>query len=425
MLDKDLYQLDPEVTDALLSEINRQNDNLELIASENYVHNGIMEAMGSVLTNKYAEGYPKKRYYGGCEYVDIIEKLATTRAKALFGADYANVQPHSGTQANMGVYMTVLQPGDTMFGLDLSHGGHLSHGHPLNFTGKLYNVIFYGVNQETETIDYDVLAKMALEHKPKLIMAGASAYPRFLDFERFRQIADSVGAILVVDMAHIAGLVAAGVHPSPVPFADYVTSTTHKTLRGPRGGLILSKKKYLKELRKVVFPGIQGGPLEHVIAAKAVCFKLAMEDEFKDYQKQVVKNAKTMAEELTRLGLRIVSGGTDTHLMLVDVTPLGITGKDAETALDVAGITVNKNTIPFDTNPPMVSSGIRLGAPAVTTRGMKEDQMKTIAQLIFEALENVKDENKLVSIKSKVKELTSAFPIYKDLIEKYSVQLNK
>jgi len=308
--------------------------------------------------------------------------------------------------------------------LDLSHGGHLSHGHPLNFTGKLYNVVFYGVAKDTETIDYDVLAKMALEHKPKLIMAGASAYPRFLDFERFRQIADSVGAVLAVDIAHIAGLVAAGVHPSPVPFADFVTSTTHKTLRGPRGGLILSKKKHLKELRKVVFPGIQGGPLEHIIAAKAVCFKMAMEDEFKGYQQQVLKNAKVMAEELTRLGLRIVSGGTDTHLMLVDVTPLGITGKDAEEALDVAGITVNKNTIPFDTNPPMVSSGIRLGAPAVTTRGMKENEMKTIAQLIFEALENVTDENKLISIKAKVKELTSAFPIYKDLIEKYSLQLH-
>jgi len=425
MLDKDLFQLDPDVTEALLNEINRQNDNLELIASENYVPNGIMEAMGSVLTNKYAEGYPKKRYYGGCEFVDVIEKLATTRAKKLFGAEYANVQPHSGTQANMGVYMTVLKPGDTMFGLDLSHGGHLSHGHPLNFTGQLYNVVFYGVNKETETIDYDVLEKMAQEHKPKLIMAGASAYPRHLDFERFRQIADSVGAILVVDIAHIAGLVAAGVHPSPVPYADFVTSTTHKTLRGPRGGMILSKKKHLKELRKVVFPGIQGGPLEHVIAAKAVCFKLAMEDEFKNYQKQVIANAAAMADELTKLGLRIVSGGTDTHLMLVDVTTMGVTGKDAETALDIAGITVNKNTIPFDPNPPMVCSGIRLGAPAVTTRGMKEDDMRTIANLIVEALKNISDENKLTEIKSKVKELTSAYPIYKDMIDKYSVKLGK
>jgi glycine hydroxymethyltransferase len=425
MLDKDLFQLDPEVTEALLLEINRQNDNLELIASENYVPNGIMEAMGSVLTNKYAEGYPKKRYYGGCEYIDIIEKLAITRAKELFAADYANVQPHSGTQANMGVYMTVLQPGDTMFGLDLSHGGHLSHGHPLNFTGKLYNVVFYGVSRETETIDYDVLEAMAKEHQPKLIMCGASAYPRFLDFERFRRIADSVEAILVVDIAHIAGLVAAGVHPSPVPFADFVTSTTHKTLRGPRGGLILSKKKHLKELRKVVFPGIQGGPLEHIIAAKAVCFKLAMEEEFKNYQQQVLDNAKAMADELAALGLRIVSGGTDTHLMLVDVTPLGITGKDAEIALDIAGITVNKNTIPFDPNPPMVCSGVRLGSPAVTTRGMKEGEMKAIANLIYEALKNPTDENHLAGIKEKVKELTAAFPIYSDLIDKYSVKLDK
>jgi glycine hydroxymethyltransferase len=425
MLDKDLFQLDPEVTEALLLEINRQNDNLELIASENYVPNGIMEAMGSVLTNKYAEGYPKKRYYGGCEYIDIIEKLAITRAKELFAADYANVQPHSGTQANMGVYMTVLQPGDTMFGLDLSHGGHLSHGHPLNFTGKLYNVVFYGVSRETETIDYDVLEAMAKEHQPKLIMCGASAYPRFLDFERFRRIADSVEAILVVDIAHIAGLVAAGVHPSPVPFADFVTSTTHKTLRGPRGGLILSKKKHLKELRKVVFPGIQGGPLEHIIAAKAVCFKLAMEEEFKNYQQQVLDNAKAMADELAALGLRIVSGGTDTHLMLVDVTPLGITGKDAEIALDIAGITVNKNTIPFDPNPPMVCSGVRLGSPAVTTRGMKEGEMKAIANLIYEALKNPTDENHLAGIKKKVKELTAAFPIYSDLIDKYSVKLDK
>lgn len=425
MLDKDLFTLDPEVTEALLSEINRQNDNLELIASENYVHNGIMEAMGSVLTNKYAEGYPKKRYYGGCEFVDVIEKLAITRAKKLFGADYANVQPHSGTQANMGVYMTVLEPGDTMFGLDLSHGGHLSHGHPLNFTGKLYNVVFYQVDKETETLNYDNLQKMAEEHRPKLIMAGGSAYPRTLDFQRFRQIADSVGAILVTDIAHIAGLVAAGVHPSPVPYADFVTSTTHKTLRGPRGGLILSMKKHLKELRKVVFPGIQGGPLEHVIAAKAVCFKMAMEDDFKNYQTQVLKNAKAMADELQKLGLRIVAGGTDTHLMLVDVTPLGITGKDAETALDIAGITVNKNTIPFDPNPPMVSSGIRLGSPAVTTRGMKEDDMRTIAQLIVEALKNTQNENQLATIKTKVKELTQTYPIYKDMIEKYSVKLGR
>ncbi len=422
MLEKDLYELDPEVAEAVLNETIRQNENLELIASENFVPNGIMEAMSSVLTNKYAEGYPKRRYYGGCENVDITEKLAMDRAKELFSAEYANVQPHSGTQANMGVYMAVLQPGDTMFGMNLSHGGHLSHGHPLNFTGKLYNVVFYGVNKETERIDYDELEKLALEHKPKLIMAGASAYPRFFDFDRFRKIADKVRAILVIDMAHVAGLVAAGVHPSPIPYADYVTSTTHKTLRGPRGGFILCKKEFRKELKRVVFPGIQGGPLEHIIAAKAVCFKLAMEDEFKEYQKQVVKNAKVLAHELNNKGLRIVSGGTDNHLMLVDVTSLNITGKDAETALDIAGITVNKNTIPFDQNPPLVCSGIRVGTPSITTRGMKEDEMKVIAELIFEALKNHNNEEVLKSIKSKVIELTSSFPIYKDIIEKYSIK---
>lgn len=419
ILDQDLFTLDPEIAEVILKETKRQNENLELIASENFVPNGIMEAMGSVLTNKYAEGYPNKRYYGGCEFVDISEKLATTRAKELFNAEYANVQPHSGTQANMAVYMTILEPGDTMFGMDLSHGGHLSHGHPLNFSGKLYNIVFYGVNHETETIDYDKLESLAKEHRPKLIVAGASAYPRFIDFKRFREIADMVGAVLVVDMAHIAGLVAAGVHPSPVPYADFVTSTTHKTLRGPRGGMILAKKKYLKALRKVVFPGIQGGPLEHIIAAKAVCFKLAMESEFKEYQNQVIKNAKVLSDELQNRGLRIVSGGTDNHLMLVDVTTLNITGKDAETALDIAGITVNKNTIPFDKNPPMVSSGIRLGTPSLTTRGMKEGDMKKVAGLIFKALENTGDESVLLSVKSKVKELTSSFPIYMDIIAKY------
>lgn len=425
MLEKDLYELDPEVAEAVLNETIRQNENLELIASENFVPNGIMEAMGSVLTNKYAEGYPKRRYYGGCENVDITEKLAMDRAKELFSAEYANVQPHSGTQANMAVYMAVLQPGDTMFGMDLSHGGHLSHGHPLNFTGKLYNVVFYGVEKKTERIDYDELEKLALEHKPKLIMAGASAYPRFFDFDRFRKIANKVGAILVIDMAHVAGLVAAGVHPSPIPYADFVTSTTHKTLRGPRGGFILCKKEFRKELKRVVFPGIQGGPLEHIIAAKAVCFKLAMEDEFKEYQYQVVKNAKVLAHELNNKGLRIVSGGTDNHLMLVDVTSLNITGKDAETALDIAGITVNKNTIPFDQNPPLVCSGIRVGTPSITTRGMKEDEMKVIADLIFEALKNHNNEETLRSIKSKVIELTSSFPIYKDIIEKYSIKFKK
>ncbi len=423
MLNKDIFQLDPEIAEVILKETQRQNDNLELIASENFVPNGILEAVGSVLTNKYAEGYPKKRYYGGCENVDISEKLATTRAKELFGAEYANVQPHSGTQANMGVYMSVLEPGDTMFGMDLSHGGHLSHGHPLNFTGQLYNIVFYGVNKKTETIDYDALESLAKEHSPKLIVAGASAYSRFIDFERFKKIADSVGAIFMVDMAHIAGLVAAGVHPSPVPYADFVTSTTHKSLRGPRGGMILSKKIHLKELRKSVFPGIQGGPLEHVIAAKAICFKIAMGDDFKEYQKQVVKNAAVLSNELTGHGLRIVSGGTDNHLMLVDVTPLNITGKDAETALDIAGITVNKNTIPFDLNPPMVSSGIRLGTPSLTTRGMKEEEMKKVAELIVEALKNTSDEPALVRIKEKVKELTSEFSIYTDIIEDYRKKL--
>ena len=357
--------------------------------------------------------------------MDVGEKLAMDRAKELFGADYANVQPHSGTQANMGVYMTVLEPGDTMFGMDLSHGGHLSHGHPLNFTGKLYNVVFYGVSRENETIDYDALQALALEHRPKLIMAGASAYPRTIDFPRFRQIADSVGAVLVVDMAHIAGLVATGVHPTPVPYADFVTSTTHKTLRGPRGGLILSQKKHRKELKRVVFPGIQGGPLEHVIAAKAVCFKLAMSDEFKTYQQQTVRNAAALAAALAKLGLRIVSGGTDNHLLLTDVTPLGITGKDAEEALDIAGITVNKNTIPFDPNPPLVSSGIRIGTPSITTRGMKETEMTTIAELIVDALKHTTDEAYLEKIRTRVRELTSAFPIYSDIIEKYSRALGQ
>ncbi len=425
MLNKDIFQLDPEIAEVILKETQRQNDNLELIASENFVQKGILEAAGSVLTNKYAEGYPKKRYYGGCENVDISEKLATTRAKELFGAEYANVQPHSGTQANMAVYMTVLEPGDTMFGMDLSHGGHLSHGHPLNFSGKLYNIVFYGVNKETETIDYDDLEYLAKEYHPKLIVAGASAYPRFIDFERFKKIADSVGAILMVDMAHIAGLVAAGVHPSPVPYADFVTSTTHKTLRGPRGGMILSKKTYLKELRKNVFPGIQGGPLEHIIAAKATCFKVAMGNDFREYQKQVVKNASVLSNELTSFGLRMVSGGTDNHLMLVDVTPLKITGKEAEIALDLAGITVNKNTIPFDINPPMVSSGIRLGTPSLTTRGMKETEMKRVAELIVEALKNTTDEATLSQIKMKVKELTSEFSIYTDIIEDYKKKLGK
>jgi len=423
MLEKDIFTLDPEIARAILNETQRQNENLELIASENFVPLGILEAVGSVLTNKYAEGYPKKRYYGGCEFIDVAEKLAMDRAKELFGADYANVQPHSGTQANMGVYLSVLDPGDTMFGMDLSHGGHLSHGHPLNFTGKLYNVVFYGVNKDTERIDYDRLAELAREHQPRLIMAGASAYPRVIDFDRFREIADSVGAVLVVDMAHIAGLIAAGEHPSPVSQADFVTSTTHKTLRGPRGGFILCKKKFRKSLRKVVFPGIQGGPLEHVIAAKAICFKLAMEKEFQIYQQQVVKNAKILAGELEKQGLRIVSGGTDNHLMLIDVSGFGITGKIAEEALDQAGITVNKNTIPFDPNPPLITSGIRVGTPSVTSRGMQESQMKEIADLLVKALKSTDSVDTLQEIKSKVKDLTAAFPIYTEVIDKYRQNL--
>ncbi len=424
MFYKKLYEVDEEVAKAIYNEAERQHNNIELIASENFVPVSILEAMGSVFTNKYAEGYPKKRYYGGCEHVDVVESLAIERAKELFGAEHANVQPHSGTQANMGVYLTVLEPGDTMFGMNLSHGGHLSHGHPLNFTGKLYNVVFYGVSKETETIDYDELEKLALEHKPKLIMAGASAYPRVIDFKRIREICDKVGAVMVVDIAHIAGLVAAGIHPSPVPYADFVTSTTHKTLRGPRGGFILSKKSWKKELNKVVFPGIQGGPLVHIIAAKAVAFKLAMSDEFKEYQKQIVKNAKALSKALQDEGFRLVSGGTDNHLMLVDLSPKGLTGKEVEKALDRAGITVNKNTIPYDPNPPLITSGIRIGTPAVTSRGMKEDEMKEIAKLIAEVVNNINDETVIEKVRKKVRDLVSAFPLYPEIRERYKKELN-
>ncbi len=424
MFSKRLYELDYDVANAIYNEATRQHHNIELIASENFVPRAILEAMGSVFTNKYAEGYPGKRYYGGCENADTVERLAINRAKELFGAEHANVQPHSGTQANMGVYMAVLKPGDTVLGMDLSHGGHLSHGHPLNFSGQLYNIVPYHVRKDTETIDYDEIETLAKEHKPKLIMAGASAYPRFIDFERLRKIADSVGAYLVVDMAHIAGLIAAGVHPSPVPYADFVTSTTHKTLRGPRGGFILAKKEHKKLLNREVFPGIQGGPLVHIIAAKAVCFKLAMTDEFKEYQKQVVKNAATLADALKEEGFRIVSGGTDNHLMLVDLTSKGVTGKEAEKALDKAHITVNKNTIPFDPNPPLITSGIRLGTPAVTTRGMKEEEMKVIAKLISEVINNINDEQAIERISKKVDELTAAFPLYPDIREEYKKELN-
>ena len=410
-----LKKTDPEIFDAIYLELRRQTDGLELIASENYTSIAVLAAAGSVMTNKYAEGYPRKRYYGGCQFVDIAEDLARDRAKALFGAEHANVQPHSGSQANMAVYFTAIQPGDTIMGLKLSHGGHLTHGHPVNFSGKLYNIVQYGVDRETEMLNYDEIRKLALEHRPKLIMTGASAYPRFWDFKKFREIADEVGAVLVADMAHFAGLVAAGIHPSPVPHCDFVTTTTHKTLRGPRAGLILSKEKYAKDLDKAVMPGMQGGPLMHIIAAKAVALKEAMTPEFKQYQQQIVKNAAAMADEFTKLGVRLVSGGTDNHLMLLDVRSLNVTGKQAEQALGKADITVNRNTIPFDPQKPFIASGIRLGTPAITTRGMKENEMREIARLIHKVLTNVDDEQVIADVKDKVKELCRAFPLYPEL----------
>jgi len=376
----------------------------------------VMEAMGSVLTNKYAEGYPGRRYYGGCEYVDVAENLARDRAKELFGAEHANVQPHSGAQANMAVYFTILEPGDTVLGMNLSHGGHLTHGSPVNFSGKLYNFVDYGVDKETEQIDYDDVLEKAKEVKPKLIVAGASAYSRKIDFAKFREIADEVGAYLMVDMAHIAGLVAAGLHQNPVPYADFVTTTTHKTLRGPRGGMILCKEKYAKQIDKSVFPGIQGGPLMHIIAAKAVALKEALSDDFKAYQEQIVKNAKALSDALTEQGLRIVSGGTDNHLMLVDVTPLQLTGKVAEHVLDEVGITTNKNTIPFDTESPFVTSGLRIGTAAVTTRGFKEEEMKEIAEIIANVLKDHENTEVLNEAKARVSALTERFPLYTDLI---------
>ncbi len=407
MLNDSLEVVDKEIFDAIQKEHKRQNEKIELIASENFASKAVMEAMGSVFTNKYAEGYPGKRYYGGCQNVDVAENLARDRAKEIFGAEHANVQPHSGAQANMSVYFTVLNPGDTILGMNLSHGGHLTHGSPVNFSGKMYNIVPYGVNEDGY-IDYDEVEKIALECKPKIIVAGASAYPRTIDFKRFREIADKVSAYLMVDMAHIAGLVAAGLHPSPVPYADFVTTTTHKTLRGPRGGMILCKEKYAKDLDKSVFPGVQGGPLMHVIAGKAVCFKEALTPEFKEYQNQIVKNAKVLAKELMNRGFKLVSGGTDNHLMLVDLTNKGVTGKDAEAMLDEVGITVNKNTIPFDKQKPNIASGIRIGTPAMTTRGMKEEEMKTIAELIDRT---IKGEDK-EKIKADVLKLTSRFPIY-------------
>lgn len=403
---------DKEIYDLIEKELKRQQDGIELIASENIVSKAVMEAMGSYLTNKYAEGYPGKRYYGGCHVVDEIEQIAIDRAKELFGAEHANVQPHSGSQANMAVYFSVLEPGDTVLGMDLSHGGHLTHGSPVNFSGRLFNFISYGVDKETEVIDYDNVRKIALENKPKLIVAGASAYSRIIDFPKLREIADEVGALLMVDMAHIAGLVAAGVHPSPVPYADFVTSTTHKTLRGPRGGLILCKEKYAKLIDKNIFPGMQGGPLMHIIAAKAVCFKEALEPSFKEYGAQVVKNCKRLAEELVKRDFNIVSGGTDNHVFLVDLHNKEVTGKETENLLDRVGITLNKNTVPNETRSPFVTSGVRIGTAAVTTRGFKEEDMVVIAEIIDEAIKNREDDEALEKLKTKVKALCDKYPLY-------------
>src|SRR5689334_14109740 len=407
-----LSQVDPDVFEAIQHETARQDGQLELIASENFTSEAVLEATGSVFTNKYAEGYPGKRYYGGCEYTDIVENLARERAKKLFGAEYANVQPHSGSQANQAAYAAVLQPGDTVMGLNLAHGGHLTHGHQLNFSGKTYKIVPYGVRKEDERIDYDEVQRLAEEHRPKMIITGASAYPRILDSARFRQIADAVGALFLVDMAHISGLVAAGLHPNPCEFADIVTTTTHKTLRGPRSGLILAREKFGKDIDKTVFPGIQGGPLVHVVAAKAVCFLEAMQPEFVDYQKAVVANAQALAQSLIDEGFRVVSGGTDTHLLLLDVFSKGLRGKEAEQALDRARITVNKNAIPFDTNPPLNPSGIRLGSPAVTTRGFKEAEMREVGLLIAEVLGNIASEETIADVRKKVEALTARFPLY-------------
>ncbi len=404
---------DKVIAEAIEREFQRQNSNIELIASENFVSEAVMEAQGSVLTNKYAEGYPGRRYYGGCEFVDVTESIAIDRAKALFGAEHVNVQPHSGSQANMAVYLVALEMGDTVLGMNLSHGGHLTHGAPVNFSGKFYNFVEYGVDKDTERINYDEVRKLALEHKPKLIVAGASAYSRTIDFKKFKEIADEVNAKLMVDMAHIAGLVAAGLHPNPVEYAGFVTTTTHKTLRGPRGGMILCKEEYKKDIDKTIFPGIQGGPLEHVIAAKAVAFGEALENNFKMYQQQVVKNAKVLAETLINEGFRIVSGGTDNHLVAVDVKgSIGLTGKEAEETLDSVGITCNKNTIPFDQEKPFVTSGIRLGTPAATTRGFDEKAFEEVAKIISLALKNSKDEEKLQQAKERVAKLTAEYPLY-------------
>jgi glycine hydroxymethyltransferase len=407
-----LAQVDPEVHEAIQHEVERQGSQLELIASENFTSEAVLEATGSVFTNKYAEGYPGRRYYGGCEFTDIVENLARERAKKLFGAEYVNVQPHSGSQANQAAYAAVCSPGDTIMGLNLAHGGHLTHGHQLNFSGKTYHVVPYGVRKDDERIDYDEMERLAHEHKPKMIIAGASAYPRIIDFPRIRAIADAAGAVFLVDMAHISGLVAAGLHPNPCEYADIVTSTTHKTLRGPRAGLILAREKYGKEIDKQVFPGTQGGPLVHVIAAKAVCLLEALQPEFREYQKRVVANARALAQSLMDAGFRVVSGGTDTHLMLLDVFSKGVRGKEAEQGLDRARITVNKNAIPFDTNPPMNPSGIRLGSPAVTTRGFDEPEMTAVGGLIAEVLNHISDEGVIAAVRQKVGALTARFPLY-------------
>jgi len=416
-----LKRTDPEVFQAFRAEIERQTEQLEMIASENFVSEAVMQAEGSVFMNKYAEGYPGRRYYGGCENMDVVEKLAIDRLNQLFGSEYANVQPHSGTQANMAVYFAVLNPGDSILSMDLAHGGHLSHGLPASFSGRFFKIAHYGVSRETEIIDYDQVAEIAGKHQPKLIIAGASAYPRILDFAAFRRIADEVGAYLMVDMAHIAGLVASGVHPSPIPFADFITSTTHKTMRGPRGGIILAMEKYSRSLNSQIFPGIQGGPLMHVIAAKAVAFKEAQRDDFKIYQQQIVSNAKTLAKTLQDRGFRLVSGGTDNHLLLVDLSDKGLTGAKAEDVLERAGITVNKNTIPFDTRSPSVTSGIRIGTPAVTTRGLKEQEMEEVGNYISELLNQPEDDKLIEDIKMKIRSLCKRFPLYSERLARYDI----
>jgi glycine hydroxymethyltransferase len=416
-----LKHTDPEVFQAFRAEIERQTEQLEMIASENFVSEAVMQAEGSVFMNKYAEGYPGRRYYGGCENMDVVEKLAIDRLNQLFGSEYANVQPHSGTQANMAVYFAVLNPGDSILSMDLAHGGHLSHGLPASFSGRFFKIAHYGVSRETEVIDYDHVAEIAGKHHPKLIIAGASAYPRILDFAFFRRIADEVGAYLMVDMAHIAGLVASGIHPSPVPFADFITSTTHKTMRGPRGGIILAMEKYSRSLNSQIFPGIQGGPLMHVIAAKAVAFKEALKDDFKIYQQQIVSNAKTLAKTLQDRGFRLVSGGTDNHLLLVDLSEKGLTGAKAEEILERSGITVNKNTIPFDTRSPSVTSGIRIGTPGVTTRGLKEQEMEEVGDYISELLNQPEDDKLIGDIKMKIRSLCKRFPLYSERLARYDI----